>query len=250
MSANGVLKNNTRILNESQHNRSLMENDDIKEKKANREAKHVLNLDKSSSLIGSPSIGGRKLLKSSYMSNGLSHEQLKDIYSSCIRLSSENKINIKNAFGLQLIDYMQDLLTTENKSGQSSTNFQVAGCTLDASVKIYSYRVDSVHSDAMKIAGTLGSDQVNNDDEIEDIDNLMNDGESGKSQKKKLRKKRAFRPGSTKIEQNLKNINLELFVNDVSEKGGDFQANSSFVFGQTDSNPIMALLLNNFGSIE
>jgi len=33
--------------------------------------------------------------------------------------------------------------------------WQVASCTLDASTKIYAYRVDCVHNDVLKMAGGL-----------------------------------------------------------------------------------------------
>lgn len=35
-------------------------------------------------------------------------------------------------------------------------NTQVAGCTLDASAKIYAGRVDSIYNDAFKMLGGLG----------------------------------------------------------------------------------------------
>ena len=37
--------------------------------------------------------------------------------------------------------------------------WQVASCTLDASTKIYAYRVDCVHTDTMRMAGGLGRTQ-------------------------------------------------------------------------------------------
>ena len=37
---------------------------------------------------------------------GYSAAQLTELYSHCMKLSAENKINVKNAFHLQLIDYM------------------------------------------------------------------------------------------------------------------------------------------------
>ena len=74
------------------------------------------------------------------------------------------KINAKNAFGLHLIDYMKDLLK-QSKKEDSGTNFQVASCTLDAGVKIYAYRVDSVHTEAYKMLGSLGR-AVDNQDGI------------------------------------------------------------------------------------
>ena len=56
----------------------------------------------------------------------MSHAQLAEHYSDCIKLSSENKINKKNAFALNLIDYMRDIL---QKNGNS---FQMASASLDA----------------------------------------------------------------------------------------------------------------------
>jgi len=34
--------------------------------------------------------------------------------------------------------------------------FQAASCALDASAKIYGYRVDSLHTDTLKLAGGVG----------------------------------------------------------------------------------------------
>lgn len=62
------------------------------------------------------------------------------------------KINQKNSWQLRLIDYMEDVLETQD---DESTNFQTASCALDASVKIYSCRVDSVHTDTYKVLGGL-----------------------------------------------------------------------------------------------
>ncbi|XP_076034678.1 non-SMC condensin I complex subunit H [Oratosquilla oratoria] len=85
--------------------------------------------------------------------SGLTNQQLSDHYAKCIQLSAENKISMKNAFNLQLIDYMAEMLSRES---DDMKNFQVASCTLDASTKIYAYRVDSVHTDTLKVAGGLG----------------------------------------------------------------------------------------------
>jgi condensin complex subunit 2 len=61
------------------------------------------------------------------------------------------KITQKNSWQLNLIDYMEDVLEVSG----DNPNFQTASCTLDASVKIYSCRVDSVHTDAYKVLGGL-----------------------------------------------------------------------------------------------
>ena len=62
-----------------------------------------------------------------------------DHYSNCIKLSAENKISTKNAFSLQLIDYMATMIKQKESN---MSNFQVAAGTLDASTKIYAYRYE------------------------------------------------------------------------------------------------------------
>ena len=49
---------------------------------------------------------------------------------------------------------MSDLVKPSNED-RGQTNFQRASCTLDAGVKIYSYRVDSVHNSIYKTLGGL-----------------------------------------------------------------------------------------------
>lgn len=79
-------------------------------------------------------------------------DRLKDHYKHCIRLSTSNKINPKNAFDLQLIDYMQDLVSS-SEDGQM--NFKIASSALDVGAKIYSSRVDCIQSEAQKVASSI-----------------------------------------------------------------------------------------------
>ena len=68
--------------------------------------------------------------------------------------------------------------------------FQVASCTLDASAKIYAYRVDCVHSDTLKMAGGLGrSKQMGNEERNADneIEEMREQGASEEVKKKKVR---------------------------------------------------------------
>jgi condensin complex subunit 2 len=39
------------------------------------------------------------------------------------------------------------------------------GCTIDAGAKIYAGRVDAVHSDILKMLGTMGSAETEDDNE-------------------------------------------------------------------------------------
>ena len=52
----------------------------------------------------------------------LTGQQLTQHYTKCMQLSAENKINIKNAFNLKLIDYMTEVL---RKKDSDMNNFQV-----------------------------------------------------------------------------------------------------------------------------
>uniref|UniRef100_A0A8D2ZEK1 Condensin complex subunit 2 n=1 Tax=Scophthalmus maximus TaxID=52904 RepID=A0A8D2ZEK1_SCOMX len=114
----------------------------------------------------------------------LSNAQISEHYSTCIKLSTENKITTKNAFGLHLIDYMADILKQKDSE---LTNFKVAAGTLDASTKIYAVRVDAVHADAYRVLGGLGK--------------VLRVCEMTAKQTKKRR------PPKRTVEQNLSNIN-------------------------------------------
>ncbi|KAI3704000.1 hypothetical protein L1987_74201 [Smallanthus sonchifolius] len=80
----------------------------------------------------------------------LGQEQIMELFQNCIKLASENKINQKNTWELNLIDHIFEIIEVEEAS-DVETNFQKASCTLEAGVKIYSMRVDSVHAEAYKV---------------------------------------------------------------------------------------------------
>ncbi|XP_023814501.1 condensin complex subunit 2 [Oryzias latipes] len=129
----------------------------------------------------------------------LSNAQISEHYSTCIKLSTENKITTKNAFGLHLIDYMADILKQKDSE---LTNFKVAAGTLDASTKIYAVRVDAVHADAYRVLGGLGGETKPGEARAAEAGNEDDDGEevTAKQPKKK-------RPPKKTVEQNLNNIN-------------------------------------------
>lgn len=128
----------------------------------------------------------------------LSNAQISEHYSTCIKLSTENKITTKNAFGLHLIDYMADILKQKDSE---LTNFKVAAGTLDASTKIYAVRVDAVHADAYRVLGGLGAETKPGEDQGSKDDENDGDGEATTKQPKKKR------PPKKTVEQNLANIN-------------------------------------------
>lgn len=99
-------------------------------------------------------------------------DDLGAMYQKAIRMNAENRINATNSWNLSLIDHLDRFLsiptsqnqTTMPTSGPNSSssndnndmvNFTRASCTLDASVKIYSYRVDDVHLTSYKVLANL-----------------------------------------------------------------------------------------------
>eukprot|EP00166_Cyanidium_caldarium_P005871 ctg_747.g407 len=116
----------------------------------------------------------------------LSDEQLAELYASTIKLCAENRVNASNSWKLQLIDYIAAVASTRGAASPSAaesgragernsvtealrTNFVLAGSTIDAGARIYSCRVDSVHSNAFRILSGLSvADGVYGDDGQED----------------------------------------------------------------------------------
>ena len=115
---------------------------------------------------------------SSSASSNSSGGNLQELYKKAIRMNAENKINASNSWSLRLIENIDNFLEEETEKDvraeqeeeeqvaeESSTtnqpqdnrrvNFTKASCTLDASVKIYSYRVDDVHLTSYKVLANL-----------------------------------------------------------------------------------------------
>uniref|UniRef100_A0A8C3MS16 Condensin complex subunit 2 n=2 Tax=Geospiza parvula TaxID=87175 RepID=A0A8C3MS16_GEOPR len=169
------------------------DNDDERERRQRRRSRAV---DSSLQGLGSPS------LRTESWQPPLpqwTNAQISEHYSTCIKLSTENKITTKNAFGLHLIDYMTDILKQKTSE---LTNFQVAAGTLDASAKIYAMRVESVHADAFRVLGHLGKEPP----PARDPDSPQEDSSPAPEAAKKAQPKK--KQGFKTIEQNLSNINV------------------------------------------
>ncbi|CAH1783707.1 unnamed protein product [Owenia fusiformis] len=175
-------------------------NDDEAEKKARRRSK-VMELHRRN--INSPSTPSDR--RRSLPLTTLSNTQLSEHYTNCIKLSAENKINAKNAFGLHLIDYMSELLKKKDLN-----NFQVASSTLDASAKIYAGRVDAIHTETYKMLGGLGRSENKKKGEDGDAVNDDMDAADDEENDAQVKKRKRARKSNT-IEQNLKNINVNKF---------------------------------------
>jgi condensin complex subunit 2 len=134
-------------------------------------------------------------------------------YTSIIKMSSENKINDKNSWNLDLIDNMGKLIKSD--SNKRGVNFQKASCTIDASVKIYSHRVDDTYTHSHRVLESFSRNDTNRHNDDSDDEN---NGDVTKS-------KTASRVGGTKasnrhglvetIEKSVENINAKEIEHEV-----------------------------------
>ncbi|XP_078048072.1 condensin complex subunit 2 [Augochlora pura] len=113
----------------------------------------------------------------------------------CIKLGTENKINVKNAFSLEIIDFMTYMI---KKQDENMSNLQVATVSLDVSTKIYGYRVDSVHTEIMKLAGGMDKqvdEPVTNDNQADNStiqEHQKDNTEKGRKKRKRKSKYEIF----------------------------------------------------------
>eukprot|EP00033_Pygsuia_biforma_P004714 GCRY01005167.1.p1 GENE.GCRY01005167.1~~GCRY01005167.1.p1 ORF type:complete len:729 (+),score=231.96 GCRY01005167.1:232-2418(+) len=154
----------------------------------------------------------------------LTSQQLKELYSKSIKLSAENKISVKNSWQLNLIDYMDQMVNNDD----GTANFIKASCTLDASVRIYSNRVDSTHQNAFRMLTCFSRTTADREEK---------DTEGGEVKKKDKRLARV-----DTLESNIENLNL---------KASDFDFASDPLFKLTtasfDEGGNKNLLLNRIG---
>ncbi|XP_078151675.1 condensin complex subunit 2-like isoform X3 [Carex rostrata] len=140
-------------------------------------------------------------------SDVMDREQILELYQNCIRLASENKINQKNTWELGLIDHLSEVIKADTEQ-DTETNFQKASCTLEAGVKIYSLRVDSVHAEAYKVLGGINRAGRDDDKDLEaNEDNATIAGEEGPSKKETNSK---ASPMST-LESSFEALNVKKF---------------------------------------
>ncbi|XP_022759050.1 condensin complex subunit 2-like isoform X2 [Durio zibethinus] len=167
----------------------------------------------------------------------LAKDQILELFQNCIKLASENKINQKNTWELNLIDHLREIIKVEEEN-DVETNFQKASCTLEAGVKIYSMRVDSVHSEAYKVLGGINrAGQENEQDSV--VENANVDTAQEGNPKKETEKKMS--PLST-LESSFEALNVKKF--DVAFAVDPLYHQTS---AQFDEGGAKGLLLNNLG---
>ncbi|XP_066311943.1 condensin complex subunit 2 [Miscanthus floridulus] len=136
----------------------------------------------------------------------LNREQVMDLFHNCIKLASENKINQKNTWELGLIDHLSEIIQA-GADEDEETNFQKASCTLEAGVKIYSLRVDSVHSEAYKVLGGINRAGRGEEADLEEGSNVEPAQDEGINKKDADRR---ISPAST-LESSFEALNVKKF---------------------------------------
>jgi condensin complex subunit 2 len=167
-----------------------------------------------------------------------SAEQLGELYKQAIRMNAENRINASNSWNLALIENIDQFLLLEEEEEEEQhedlprdhrrpendknrltlnnaqptptprrqrVNFTKASCTLDASVKIYSYRVDDVHLSSYKVLANLNRNDQNANHKNADSDNDKNTHPDPDHHNAGNHKKSTH---SSTLETNMANINL------------------------------------------
>ncbi|KAI6653486.1 Condensin complex subunit 2 [Oopsacas minuta] len=194
--------NNT-YLDETRGDVSRLRNDSYNLKKN----KSLLNISIGEAVIGSPSPNESRRARRVVASNStLDMTHIKDHYMECIRLSTENKINCKNAFLLKL----NSLTSTEAWTNEGETDFKMAGMAVDASAKIYAGRVDAMHNDTYSVLGTLGTRQTNEGTEVAGGIEVNDGGDEQSNSEKKGKAKKAKSKSVLEKPENLNYRNLEL----------------------------------------
>jgi condensin complex subunit 2 len=145
----------------------------------------------------------------------LTESELTSMYKTTIAMSTQNKITSKNAFQLQLIQRIDQVVSTF--SGNDNA-FQHAGCVVEAAAKIYDARVDETYKGTQRFIADLARSTNSNTGE----EDALNAEEGGDQETAKA--KRSKRLGVAKtLETNLNSINicksdLECDVNPLFEK--------------------------------
>ncbi|KAJ8442946.1 hypothetical protein Cgig2_019519 [Carnegiea gigantea] len=167
----------------------------------------------------------------------LDGDQIMELFRNCIKLASENKINQKNTWELRLIDHLSDIIKVEAEE-DAETNFQKASCTLEAGVKIYALRVDSVHSEAYKVLGGISRAGLEDQQETSVEGDNRSDEHDNHLRKETERK---LSPLST-LESSFEALNVKKF--DVAFAVDPLYHQTT---AQFDEGGAKGLLLNNLG---
>ncbi|CAG9766883.1 unnamed protein product [Ceutorhynchus assimilis] len=120
----------------------------------------------------------------------LSDKDLQAQLQTVVKLHAENKINSKNAWHLRIIDIITQIASKNNPDA-----LKVAGSSLEVASKVYGIRVDTLHSDGLKMAGNFARNFASN----QQHDESNSDGPNGEDQANETQKKKKKEPKKKKF---------------------------------------------------
>lgn len=84
------------------------------------------------------------------------------------------KVSQKNAFDIN-VDFLSKIPNLIKPNQTEDSSWQKASASLDASAKIYGFRVDAVHSDTFKFLNRLNRNELNENEDIKNTTKAHND---------------------------------------------------------------------------
>ncbi|XP_017795146.1 PREDICTED: condensin complex subunit 2-like [Habropoda laboriosa] len=185
---------------------ALSENDDEAERLARRREINVES--KSTTPLSGLSLNDRRRSLGISFLMQMPPSQMTERISQCIKLGTENKINPKNAFSLEMIDFMIYMI---KKKDANMCNLQVASTSLDVSTKIYGFRVDGIHMEVLKMMGGIDKQDNGggNKNNFEDINSQKDTEDNQNKEKREKKKKKKCKQVFTTVEALKINVETE-----------------------------------------
>ena len=84
------------------------------------------------------------------------------------------KVSQKNAFDIN-VDFLSKIPNLIKPNQTEDSSWQKASASLDASAKIYEFKVDAVHSDTFKFLNGLNRNELNENEDIKNTTKAHND---------------------------------------------------------------------------
>lgn len=206
------------------------------------------------------SLGDTTAVRTSHQATAVkSRQELREHYMACMKLAQCNKIDIRNAFRLDLIDGLCDLIKNSDEM-----NFGLATTALEAGTKIYVNRVDCVYSDAQKVSNGLvqtvqekgknkrGQDDLDEDEDDEEMQNLSQQNGVGNDENAnvvpKKKKKVAKRTGKT-LASSIATLDIEKIATNAEVDPLFHKINTSHDIGNVNSMFLANLDLDATGAL-
>ncbi|KAJ3452021.1 condensin complex subunit [Anaeramoeba flamelloides] len=147
------------------------------------------------------------------ISKKLDNNSINQMYDACIKICTDKRLTKKNAWSLNLIDHMSEVIQSKakekNKKG-SETDFTVACFTIDAGAKLYGIRVDSVLGEVYKMVSDLNRSTNSNKNKSNKDQSSIGNNEDRKTENG-ITKRKWDQGGNSTLEKDFVSLELKNF---------------------------------------